>query len=489
MTSGGQQTAAQLHDQLGHPVIDADGHWVEYTPLVRDALARIGGEAAVRGFLSFSSAVEQALAMDVAQRRHHNLSQEAFWGSPTRNTLDRATSMLPRLLYERLDEIGIDFAVLYPTAGLGTVRVADDEDRRATCRAFNTFSAETFAPFADRLTPAAVIPMHTPEEAIAELEHAVVELGLKAVMLGSLMARPLGDLVGVDPALAQRFGWLDTLGLDSAHDYDPVWAHCVELGVAPTFHTGSRRYGLRTSPSSFVFNHIGHFAAASEAVCKALYLGGVTRRFPQLRVAFLEGGVGWACQLLADLVGHWEKRNLEALEATRPDNLDVNHLLALVRSHGDPSMIAAIEARAEQLAKPRMDLVGGITQLDDFSACEVAGPEDLVSRFVDNFFFGCEADDRMNALAFNRRQNPAGAQLNAIFGSDIGHFDVLDMAGVLPEAYELVEDELIDEHDFRRFVFENPAKLWAEANPRFFQGTVVERAVNDLLGMSAAVGD
>jgi hypothetical protein len=306
-------------------------------------------------------------------------------------------------------------------------------------------------------------------------------------MCGSLMARPLGDLAEVDPELATRFGWLDPLGLDSAHDYDPVWARCVELGVAPTFHTGSRRYGLRTSPSNFVYNHIGHFAAASEAVCKALFLGGVTRRFPALRVAFLEGGVGWACQLFADLLGHWEKRNLSALEATKPDNLDVDLLLQLVRDHGDEAMVAAVEARREHLANPRLDLVGGIADLDDFSACEIGQPDDVAELFVPRFFFGCEADDRMNAWAFDTTRNPFGAQLGAIFGSDIGHFDVLEMADVLPEAHELVDDGLITGADFRRFVFENPARLWAEANPRFFDGTAVAGAVADLVAGRAAV--
>ncbi|MPY92734.1 MAG: amidohydrolase family protein [Acidimicrobiia bacterium] len=307
-------------------------------------------------------------------------------------------------------------------------------------------------------------------------------------MCGSLMPRPLGDLAEVDPALARRFGWLDTLGLDSAYDYDPVWARCVDLGIAPTFHTGSRRYGLRTSPSNFVYNHIGHFGAASEAVCKALFIGGVTRRFPMLRVAFLEGGVGWAAQLYADLVGHWEKRNRDALEATRPDNLRVDELLALVSRHGDEAIIAAVEARAEQLANPPLDLVGGIADLDDFSACQISDAADIAGLFVDNFFFGCEADDRTNALAFNRSQNHFGLKLKAIFGSDIGHFDVLDMAGVLPEAYELVEDGLIDQADFRRFVFENPARLWAEANPRFFDGTAVEGQVRDLLRADVPTG-
>ena len=112
------------------------------------------------------------------------------------------------------------------------------------------------------------------------------------------------------------------LGLDSEYNYDPVWAKCVELGISPTFHSGSRGIGLRNSPTNFVYNHIGHFAAASEAVCKAIFLGGVTRRFPQLKMGFLEGGVGWACGLYCDLIGHWKKRNREALEETNPANLN-----------------------------------------------------------------------------------------------------------------------------------------------------------------------
>ena len=73
------------------------------------------------------------------------------------------------------------------------------------------------------------------------------------------------------------------LGLDSDYDYDPVWQKCLELEIAPTFHTGGRGLGLRNSPSNFTYNHIGHFAAAGHAVAKAMFLGGVTRRFPELR--------------------------------------------------------------------------------------------------------------------------------------------------------------------------------------------------------------
>ena len=60
-----------------------------------------------------------------------------WWGIPTRNTLDRATAMLPRLLYERLDQIGIDVAIAYPTYGLTAIHLTDDELRPALSRAFN----------------------------------------------------------------------------------------------------------------------------------------------------------------------------------------------------------------------------------------------------------------------------------------------------------------------------------------------------------------
>ena len=271
------------------------------------------------------------------------------------------------------------------------------------------------------------------------------------------------------------------LGLDSEYNYDQVWAKCVELGISPTFHSGSRGVGLRNSPTNFVYNHIGHFAAASEAVCKAIFLGGVTRRFPQLKMGFLEGGVGWACALYCDLIGHWKKRNREALEETNPANLNREMLAQLIREYGGKWVEGKIEQKAGApnvatiLERDQSGATGGLRELDDFAACKIKRAEDIRDLFVDNFYFGCEADDPINAYAFNRKANPFGAKLNVLFGSDIGHFDVPDMKDVVPEAYELVEDELITADDFRDFMFVNPVRFWGEANPNFFKGTRVEK--------------
>lgn len=63
------------------------------------------------------------------------------------------------------------------------------------------------------------------------------------------------------------------------------------------------------------------------------------------------------------------------------------------------------------------------------------------------------------AGAFNNRANPFSARLNAIFSSDIGHWDVPDIDSLLGEAYEFADDGLIDKAEFRDFVLTNTVRL------------------------------
>ena len=78
---------------------------------------------------------------------------------------------------------------------------------------------------------------------------------------------------------------------------------------------------------------------------KAIFLGGITRRFPELRLAFLEGGVGWASQLFGDLIEHWERRNIRALEHMKPDKLDKTLLMSLVEKYGYTDIQSALKER------------------------------------------------------------------------------------------------------------------------------------------------
>jgi hypothetical protein len=117
---------------------------------------------------------------------------------------------------------------------------------------------------------------------------------------------------------------------------------------------------------------------------------------------------------------------------------------------------------------------------DEFAAAGVERAEDFIDLFSVPFFFGCEADDPGTATAFDARLNPFGVRLQALFGSDISHWDVPDMSEVLEESWEMVEHGLLTEDDYRDFVFTNPVRLYTRTNPHFFDGTRVEDAAASL---------
>jgi hypothetical protein len=84
-------------------------------------------------------------------------------------------------------------------------------------------------------------------------------------------------------------------------------------------------------------------------------------------------------------------------------------------------------------------------------------------------------------MAFNTAVNPFGTELKVMMGSDIAHWDVPDMTGVLEEAWEMVEHGWIDEAGFEKFTFANPVRFYTDTNPDFFKGTAVEAAVDEFL--------
>ena len=451
-----------IRASLDHPVVDIDGHLVESIPLVVEYMRRVAGREVADRFgssiPSFAARSDRLLApIEGAGKPIPGVFVPPWW-TVAPNALDRATAFLPGLLHERLDEIGLDFSVLYSSVGLACFAHPDDGIRRGSCRGLNTYMAELCDGYGDRLTPAAVIPAHSPDEAIAELEHAVLQLGFRAAVLNSCVVRTNDR--------GQQ--WTDPLALDSPHDYDPLWQRFADLGVAVTVHSPTMGLALRQSSSRYMFNHIGNFAASSDAFAKALVFGGATARFPGLHVAFLECGVTWAVQLLSDLIGRWHKRGGANIDRLDPSRIDEAEWHALMDRYGGVRFADA-DLRRSMLAQsdnPPADL-------DDFRDAGISGPADVVALF-DRFFFGCEADEDCVGWAFATEVNPLGATLNAVLGSDIGHWDVPDMRHVLDEAYELVTDGRLSDSQFRRFACDNPIRLHGGMNPRFFDGTPVE---------------
>jgi predicted TIM-barrel fold metal-dependent hydrolase len=484
-----------IRSKLDHPVVDCDGHMRDFRPLLLDYLRETAGPQLLERYLKRTGT--DALGLDARggarygspadqdprrpERRDWRTPRGIWFGAPMQNTLDAATMHLPRLLYERMDEIGLDYGIIYPNTGLAMMHERDAEIRVAAVRAVNRYFADVLRDYRDRLTAVAYLPMHTPQEALAELDYAVSTLGAKVVAIPPGVLRPIPALERTHPDVFPDASWFDNFCLDSAYDYDPLWKRCLELKVAVTCHGGVTP-GVPwngRSISSFVYNHLGNMAAQQHLFCKSLFLHGVTRRFPGLQFGFMECGVGWACMLYSDLLGHWDKRKLDALPQFDPARLDRARFFELVERYGDERM-RKLAHDPEQLVPPTLPTPGDAV-LDEWAALGIRNRKDFNGLFVDNFHFGCEADDPTAAWAFSTRNNPYGARLKAMLGSDIGHFDMPDMSEVLEEAWELVEHGLVDREDFRRFTFSNVASMHLRMNPRFFEGTRVADAAGKLL--------
>jgi predicted TIM-barrel fold metal-dependent hydrolase len=474
--------SAKVREQLDHPVVDADGHWVEFFPVYFEYIAEVGGPADVDKFRTrFGHRFHTWYEVSPDERRARRLRRPSYWGMPV-NVRDRAATSLPGLFYESLDDWGIDLAIVFPTIGLLLGRdIADPRLGEVALRAYNTMVADLFSPYLDRIVPVGVLGLAEPTDAIEQMEYAH-SLGLKVLVTGGTIARTFEADAEWQPDATRRRTYIDALAIDSPYDYDPVWQKFVDLGIPVTSHSGSMGWPDRSLPSNFVANHLGHFAQSHHTFARNLFLGGVTERFPGLNFGFLEGGVGWACNLYGDLIGHWEKRNRKFMEEhLKPTNLDIAEFRRLYEQYtaGNPRFAGKLDdivtRNLDTLESDvsQADLTERDLDSDDFAAVHIEGPADIRRLFADNFYFGCEADDPMTAIAFDTQM---GLQLKPIFGSDIAHFDVVDATEVLEEAFELVEAGRITEQDFRAFTFTNVVELYRDMNPSFFAGTVLEGA-------------
>ena len=291
-------------------------------------------------------------------------------------------------------------------------------------------------------------------------------------MMGGAIPRPFPGHEGAGRALDRRARPRVGVRLH------PLWEKCVELGVSPTFHSTGAGWGTRTSPTNYVFNHIGNFAAAGELTARSLFFGGVPMRFPQLRFAFLEGGAAWACNLLSDLLGHWEKRNRDAIGQYDPAALDRDQLGGAVRAR-TPKVGCATGSTGSptglgMLSEP----IVGDDVVDEFAESLVQRPEDIVDIFTVALLLrlrGRRPDDRARVRPRAQPARRAAAGDVRERHRPLGRARLRD---VLPEAWELVEHGHLDPADFRAFTFDNPVALWTGTNPNFFAGTRVESAVS-----------
>ena len=178
----------------------------------------------------------------------------------------------------------------------------EPEFATAIARAYNDWMKDfcDFAP--DRMYGAGMVAAHDVTGAVAEARRCVEELGFKAIFL--------------PPAAVNRRPWHHAA-------YDPLWAEIQRLGVPLAFHGGGQTYltpdfGLEVLDRLMLW-HTFSQPLGIQFVTACLCGGGVLERFPNLKVALLEGNCSWAPWFLYRLDEHWEWTGwYEAPELTMP---------------------------------------------------------------------------------------------------------------------------------------------------------------------------
>jgi predicted TIM-barrel fold metal-dependent hydrolase len=249
---------------IDETVIDADGHVLESMPDIRERL-------------------------DPRWQREILVPLDS-WDRRLRGKLGQERQM-PSSHLEAMDTDGIGVMVVFPTMALAIGTIRELDYAVALTQAYNDWVHSFCAVDPVRLHYAALLAPQDPESAAMELRRAVTERGALA---GVLPAH-----VPMRPEWGHRY-------------YDPIFAEAERLDVGLAFHAGTLQDSLGGQRfGSFIVAHVVDHPAEQMSVLASTIVGGVFERFPGLRLAFLEAGVGWVPYLMDRLDEDVEKRGAE----------------------------------------------------------------------------------------------------------------------------------------------------------------------------------
>jgi predicted TIM-barrel fold metal-dependent hydrolase len=192
----------------------------------------------------------------------------------------------PKVQLADMDAEGIDVQVIYPTS----LSVNADPDAAWAAewsRAYNDWLSDFCATDRTRLKGVATVALHDVDVAIKEVRRAVEQKGHVAVMMPTnVMDRDIGR-----------------------EEFWPFYAEVERLGIPLALHGGinaSTRVHGRFD--KFISIHTLSFPFECMLALTGLIFAGVTEKFPKMKIAVLEGCVGWLPFLMDRMDEEWEKQ-------------------------------------------------------------------------------------------------------------------------------------------------------------------------------------
>jgi uncharacterized protein len=176
---------------------------------------------------------------------------------------------------EALDRFGSRFAICNPLHG--AIALFNEDMSAALCAAVNDWVAKELLDREPRLRASILVPGHSADVAVAEIERAAVDRRFVQVLLPAM-----GDML-----LGRRLYW-------------PIYAAAERLGLPIGIHAGSTYRHAPTSsgwPSYRVEDYVAQ-STAFESQLLSLLSEGVFQKFPKLKVVLIESGFTWLPTLL-----------------------------------------------------------------------------------------------------------------------------------------------------------------------------------------------
>ncbi len=253
-------------------MLDADGHLIERDAELYEFLeAPYKGNPAMLGFPFFPT-------LDGYQRG----------AIISRLGIHKEYTVTAKDWVDFLDGVGIESTVLYPTAGLGFGMIQDPTWAVPLARAYNNWFTEKFHKHSKRLRAVAIVPLQDVPEAVKELRRAVTELG----MVGAVLTTNNGEM-GIRRPLGHSDFW-------------PLYEEAERLDVPIALHGApSINLGINFF-NRFALTHSLEHPLAQIIQLTSMVMEGVFERFPKLRVAYLEAGIGWVPYIMDRLDRSYE---------------------------------------------------------------------------------------------------------------------------------------------------------------------------------------
>jgi predicted TIM-barrel fold metal-dependent hydrolase len=196
----------------------------------------------------------------------------------------------PHLRIKDMDRDGVDAEVIYGILGAAS-RLNDHEASNEMLRIYNNWLKDFCSHYPDREIGLACLPYGDIDAAIVEI-HRVAKLGLRGLELScSWDMEPMWSPI-----------------------WEPLWKAVNDVQLPLHFHTfpatppGLREKYSKPTQRAAMFTGVSAFQMNLINILAALMGTNVFERYPNIRIAFGESGIGWIPYALDRMDFEWEDR-------------------------------------------------------------------------------------------------------------------------------------------------------------------------------------